>query len=132
MRAKQLLSLGLCGIMMATNLSFASVTVDAVTKATEETTAPAKVTTTPAKTTTAAPAKTATTTTPAKTATTPAKATTTAPAKATTTTAPKPAVVEAVKTYSDGVYRGVFIDGAEMQVNVDFELKANQVVTGRG
>lgn len=85
--------------MMATNLSFASVTVDAVAKATEETTTPAKATTTPAK--------------------------------ATTTTAPKPAVVEAVKTYSDGVYRGVFIDGAEMQVNVDFELKANQVVAAK-
>lgn len=140
MIAKRFLSLGLCGIIMATSVSFASVNVDAVSKATEETTAPAKTTTTtPAKTTTTTPAKT--TTTPAKTTTTtPAKTTTTTPAKTTTTTpakttpTAKPAVttpVAAVKTYSDGVYRGIFIDGAEMQVNVDFELKANVVVAAK-
>lgn len=156
MNAKRLLSLGLCSFLLATSVSFAGVNVDAVSKATEETTAPAKTTTTttPAKATTTAPAKT--TTTPAKAATTPAKATTTTaakttatttkattatPAKAATTTPAKaatpakpatPAVpVAAVKTYSDGVYRGIFIDGAEMQVNVDFELKDNKVVTAK-
>lgn len=154
MKAKRLLSLGLCGFLLATSVSFAGVSVDAVSKATEETSTPAKATTTtPAKTTTTTPAKAttttpakATTTTPAKTTTTtptkaatttPAKATTTTPAKTTTTTPAKAttttpaAPVAAVKTYSDGVYRGIFIDGAEMQVNVDFELKENLVVAAK-
>lgn len=138
MGAKQFLSLGLCSVLMATSVSFASVNVDAVSKATEETTTPAKTatTTTPVKTTTTTPVKTTTTTTPAKaTTSTPAKtATTPAPAKTTTATPAKPAAVvpvAAVKTYSDGVYRGIFIDGAEMQVNVDFELRANVVVAAK-
>lgn len=116
MIAKRFLSLGLCSILMLTSISFASTDVDAVSKATEETTTPVKTTTTPVKTTTSTPAP----------ATKPVTTTPAPAAKPVTTTQ-----VATVKTYSDGIYRGNFIDGAEMQITVEFELKGNAVVSAK-